>query len=300
MAKSTTKFSKESIYWLNFCQNQTPFKCDDAFHVIQHALNTGEKEIRSPSLRFFPDGWCCVDGLQHFFFYQGCFFHKCPHCQVWKNSKFVTEDKISRDRKIEEYCRKNGVYHVMYGCQWAKMKKSGIEFINYTSQFFDDKNIEEYQLLKAIENESLYGFVQADITSPPNVIERFKAINFPPIFSHVYVSDDMINPVILKNLKEKKKDYSKEKQLSLTFNAKSYLMTTDLCKWYMDQGLEISNITLVVEYIKYQPFKKFISQLVDCRKTADENGQSDLATLYKLKANSTYGSLALDRTKVIY
>ena len=87
-------------------------------------------------------------------------------------------------------------------------------------------------------------------------------------------------------------------KLSLTFHAQSYLMTTDLCQWYMEQGVEISNVTLVVEYIKYQPFKKFINELAECRKIADQNGQSDLAAIFKLLANATYGSLALDRSKV--
>ena len=298
MAKSQTKYSKSAIKWLNFLQNYPPFKTEDTFNLIHHALNTKEKEIKTPTLRFHCDGYCIINGVEHFMFFHGCFFHQCSNCQSGNKSPFITPQKIEEDKKVEAYCRAKGVYHVMFECQWIKLEKSGISYQNFTSQFYDQKDVEETQLLDAIKDGTLYGFIQADIKSPQAVIEKFKSVNFPPIFNHVHVEEDMVNPDILKKLKDKKVDFTKQKQLTLTFTATDYLMTTDLCQWYMDQGLIVENVGFVVEYIKHQPFKNFITKLTECRKEADANGQSDLAALFKLKANSTYGSLALDRSKV--
>ena len=297
MAKSPTKYSKKAIKWLNYCQNQTPFMDGSNLNIIHHALNSGEKEFKTSTVKFHADGYAEINGVQHFLFFHGCCFHQCPNCGKSAGSPFLTPSKVKSDIEVENYCRKQGVYHRIFECQWDQLMKSGVKYKNFTSQFFEKNNIEETDLVEAVKDGSLYGFIQADLTSPDHVIEKYRQVNFPIIFNHVIVEDDMINPSILENLKKKKTDYS-NKQLTLTFHAKSYLMTTDLCQWYMEQGVEISNVTLVVEYIKYQPFKKFINELAECRKVADQNGQSDLAAIFKLLANATYGSLALDRAKV--
>ena len=50
--------------------------------------------------------------------------------------------------------------------------------------------------------------------------------------------------------------------------------------------MELTNVSLAVQYSKDKPLKKFIEKMVDCRKEADRKGQKDLVQIYKLVVNS--------------
>ena len=121
----------------------------------------------------------------------------------------------------------------------------------------------------------------------------------------------MINQKVIKDAEQMQRVLSSE-QLTLTFNAKDYLLTTEvtffpitiniiynhkLFKFYKEVGMELTNVTLVIEYSKDRPLKQFIDKMVQCRKDADRANQKDLVQIYKLVVNSSYGQLGMDMSK---
>ena len=116
MLKKTDNWSLESIEWLNFMQNQEPYRSLD--QQIRHAMNFGEEklELLDPETNdlygFKPDGFIEVHGVTHFLFYDGCRFHECQHqCTTSRNSPH-TRDDTQRDR----VCQHHGVLVKISGC----------------------------------------------------------------------------------------------------------------------------------------------------------------------------------------
>ena len=63
------------------------------------------------------------------------------------------------------------------------------------------------------------------------------------------VDEDMVNPFVRKRLTDSGVKFPLEKQLTLCFNAKDYLLTTDMAKFYIEKGMILSNLSLVIEYL---------------------------------------------------
>ena len=136
--------------------------------------------------------------------------------------------------------------------------------------------------------------IKVDITSPPAVIDHFLKANYPPIYKHVEVDENMVNPFIRKKLIERGVKFPLAKQLTLCFNATDYLLTTDLAKFYVEKGMVLSNLSLVVEYPRTTPLANFVKEITDKRKEATRLQDNNLQNTYKLTANSSYGRLGLN------
>ena len=95
----------------------------------------------------------------------------------------------------------------------------------------------------------------------------------------------MINPVFNSYLKKKKNS----KQLTLCYNAKNILITTETAKFYMDHYMEITNISYAIEFTKDKPLNKFIENATKQRIKATYQKNETLQLLYKLTVNSSYG-----------
>ena len=51
--------------------------------------------------------------------------------------------------------------------------------------------------------------------------------------------------------------------------AKGIILSTDLLKWYLDHGLAVTNITMVIEFMSGYPFKKFQEMVTAGRRKGD-------------------------------
>ena len=126
--------------------------------------------------------------------------------------------------KIKAICQKYGRYVSTTECSW---KKNTIPYKNYTSKFLDrSSDIEEKEIINAILNDEFFGIIECDITSPDSVVNHFSKLNFPPIFQKVQLTEDMVQPKLINDLNDLKRRLQTE-QLTLTFNAKKYLLTTE-------------------------------------------------------------------------
>ena len=275
-------WSVESIHWLDYMQSLPTFKG----HQIQHALNVGEKTVFVGDKSYKVDGYVEIGDKSFILQYDGCAYHNC-NCSISKRSKFTKFDDSIRNRDLS----KIGELIVMKSCLW---NRHDVEYKSSISTFFNSTYISETDILNAVASGDFYGLIQVDITSPPDAIKHFMKLNHPPIFKHVEIDEDMVNEKFREVLKEKKVKFPLEKQLTLCFHAKAYLMTTDLAIFYLSKGLKLSNLQVAIEYPRTRPLEKFVNLVTSKRKEATRLRDNNLQQTYKLVMNSSYGRLGLN------
>ena len=75
-------------------------------------------------------------------------------------------------------------------------------------------------------------------------------------------------------------------------------LATPLLKWYLEQGLIITRIYNVIEYIPIAAFKHFAEQVAQARLDGDRNKDKALvAEMMKLIGNSSYGHMITNKEK---
>ena len=285
---TTVNFSIESIKWLYYMNAQEPFRD----HIIQHALNIGEKKIQVGGHTYFVDGYAEINEKIFFFEFNGCRYHEC-YCEVSRKSKFSKKDDSRKERDLSLL----GTLIKMRECEWYDLIKR--ESPDYPlPNFFARKNISESEILKSVADGNFYGLIQVDIFSPDPVIDYFNKLNHPPIFNHVEVEESMLSNQTVEFLKQRKKKFPLSRQLTLTFHAKNYLMTTDLAKYYMSKGMVLSNLKIALEYNKDQPLAPFVNLVTEKRKEATRMRDNNLQNTYKLCMNSCYGKTGLNLDKI--
>ena len=76
------------------------------------------------------------------------------------------------------------------------------------------------------------------------------------------------------------------------------LFITPLIKWYIEHGLTVENIDLVIEYKPNKCFQEFGEKISEMRRKGDKNPNTNiLSNVYKLFANSAYGKVIENRSK---
>ena len=289
-----SSFSYEAIEWISFLETHDPF-FSKIGKKIQHAMNGGEVEINHFGRRFHPDGFLEHNGIKYLFFYDGCVYHTCQNkCTDFMNSSHINKrDDIERNETLSNF----GVVKYISSCEWRQMRKPDDFKVNL-SYFFNRKTlICENELKTAIENNKIFGIVQCDIQSTHQVEEKFMRLNFPPVFQHTEVTEELIGPSMLALLKSNGLKLPLAKQLTLCFNATNHLITTDQFLFYKRQGFILKNISLVIEYQKDKPLKKFVDIITEERKNATRVKDDSKQQLYKLVANSSYGRMGMNLEK---
>ena len=285
---TSQNFSLNSIRWLSYMNTKEPF----SGHTIYHALNKGEQKITTNGRNYYLDGYCVIDGEQYFLEFDGCMYHQCT-CEVSQKSKFSKRNDSLRHKDLSLI----GTLIVMKECEWNQILIKEKPILNLPN-FFGEKNIEEKAIFDAIENGKFYGIIQCDIFSPDNVIEYFSKLNHPPIFNHIEVEKDMLSDKMIKQLEARKIKFPLEKQLTLSFHAKKYLLTTDLAKFYMSKGMKLTNLQIAIEYNRDQPLASFVNLVTEKRKEATRIRDNNLQNTYKLCMNSCYGKTGLNLEKL--
>ena len=299
--KSSDKYSLDAIAWINYKQGQF-LKPDGTRHVIRHALNFGEVEIKAGSYRtesnlvkykiYKPDGYVVIDDVEHFFEFDGCHHHECPHkCSTYQRFKNRTRDDRWSPRAVTErnaFYETRGVLHTITSCQWYR-QRNNLSFKNYTSAFFRQTDITEQQILSKVESNEFFGLILCDVQSPPEVVERFSRIKFPPVVKTLSCDESMVHPAYVETLKKNNREFPLDPVLTLGFHGKELLLTTEFIKFYLKIGIRISNIALAIEYEQDRALADFVNHVTNERKKATEANNNALQNIYKLVMNSSYG-----------
>ena len=288
---SSSSWSYESIHWLCYMETQAPFRTNERQIRIRHALNGGEIQVSFENRSYKVDGYAEINGIKYLLEFDGCRYHRHT-CEASRTSNINQNDDSQRNKDLKRI----GEFIQIFECDWIKIKPE-IPCTYSISKFFGGKNINGNEILDAVADGSFFGIIRADLRSPQCVIDHFMKVRFPPIFAHVCVEESMVESAMLNLLKEQKVKFPMKEQLSLVFNHDQYLLTTELARFYLSKGMEISNITLALEYTRSKPLKKFINLITSKRKEATLKGDKNLQNTWKLVNNSCYGRLSLNLLK---
>ena len=263
---------------------------------IQHAFSgAGEKKIG----KYFLDGYIewesndelVTTGYEYF----GCRFHSCPfNCGT--ASVQTEEQRVNEIARIEYLDRVLTRLKVIYGCQWKKIKESlrkkNEKIESKVCSFLTRPSVLESEILEAVKSESFYGLLRVDISTPSEVIQKYRKMNFPLIFNHLDITEDLLSPEMLKLAQDRNYDFPRSAK-TLTWNAKGFIACTPLLRFYMELGMEISNLQWALQYEKACPFSDFVNSLVEVRIAAKKDGNGPLGDRAKFVLNSAVGEYSL-------
>ena len=79
-------------------------------------------------------------------------------------------------------------------------------------------------------------------------------------------------------------NFNKGRRLLLTgMEAEEILLSTKMIAWYMQHGIEVSDVLQVVEFVPSKPFKEFVSDIAARRlEGARDPDKKIIAEIYKL------------------
>ena len=296
----TGKFGLLAREWLEWEQKTTKRRID-------HQFNVGEKRLGSRNIPV--DGWDPVNHTAYQF--HGCRFHGCPRCSVPHPFKpdATPEELFEKTQEITRYLRETlGVTVIeVWECEWQARKKSNpligkylktIFKYNYRSPFKEQKNnnnnkqkktkIDDGDVVEAVKNGRLFGLVRCDVEVPDNLRAFFAEMT--PVFKNVEISREDIGTHM--------KDFATTHNLLSTprpaligsYFGKDMLFATPLLRWYIQHGLVVSNVSLIVEYEPTACFQKFAERVTKERRRGDmDKAYAIIAEMFKLLGNSAYG-----------
>ena len=263
---------------------------DGSRAIIQTKFHRGEVSIYNTLLR--RDGWP-VDGFAKTdhgvkcYEFHGERFHRgCPHCQ--QNIR-----NYDWERKKTDILRLGYSLDVIWECEWKRLAR---ELDRTETSLIPDilkVNQTEADILNGIRTGRLYGFIIADIQSPPDVIEEM--YDFPPIITRRVLGEEHLTPFMAAQVKREHPDLKKFKRETLIqcFSAENHLMMTPLAQYYIEQGLVIKNITKFVQYIPNDCIAPFVQHVTAMRIDAELNNLPTKGNTSKIFGNCGYGKVVL-------
>ena len=174
----------------------------------------------------------------------------------------------------------------MRGCEWKRQMQQMDSFpetklgrILYNTDTEDD-------LLEAIMDDSVFGFVVADITTDEATIKKWEddQFLFPPCIQRMQLTKEHLSPFMAQRYKEENKE--PQSTVVQTYNAKQLLLMTEMVKLYLEQGIKVSNVTKVIQYQPGRALAPFVKKVTSMRIAAKEENDEPKGTTAKLMGNS--------------
>jgi len=266
--------------------------------LIRCSITHGEKRVDGKH-NYSLDGYAEVNGKKIGIDYHGCRFHHCPfNCPTVRDP---TAKPLSYDIEREAYIRsKLDVYIVQYGCEFKKLKYKPVGNM-YKFQF--RKHVDATEIIDSVKDGSFFGLVCVDIKSPDSVTKKFEDLGLPLIFQNLDLTEDHLSPT-MKNLAEVNKVKFPRRQLCVTFNGENMLLDSELLRYYIELGMEVTNVYDAMEYIRGKPFKTFVDDLTKLRIDASylskrgKTIEGDMKQMMaKMLLNSSYGRMGMNLKK---
>ena len=265
------------IQWLNYVQSTLPTK-------LEHAYNQGEFVFEGQKV----DGYALINGQHNFYEFLGCQWHpKCPYkCRNTADEQADAEKRHQIWKRKEQFLKEHGKLHVMRECQWKiqveNMQKNGCPKTQM-GRILENDN--ERSLIEAIRTQSVFGFVQCDVTTDPALIEEMKTTLFPPVIKRADIKDECVSPYMRDQMLQQNRKLEGETVVQ-TYNGVQLLLLTPLLQLYLQRGMKISNVTKVIQYVPGAAFKPFVEKVVSMRIAATHDGDDAKQLTAKLYGNS--------------
>ena len=113
-------------------------------------------------------------------------------------------------------------------------------------------------ILEAVKNGNFFGILDVDIFTPKHVQEQFDQINFATIFDKITPGREMLSQNMQTICEKYGRKFPLNPQLTLVYESRNYLITSEMLRYYLQIGLVVKNIHDCVEYQRSKPLRKFI------------------------------------------
>ena len=187
----------------------------------------------------------------------------------------------------------------MWECEYRELRKTEElqAFLATYEQQLDVRTRMTFpELLNEIESGNIFGVVECDIRVPDHKKEKFAEIC--PIFKNTDIPFDAIGEHMQNFVREHKLSEKPRRGLIGSMFAEKILLITPLLQWYIKQGLEVTNIYEVTEFIPRACFDGFADQVSEARREGDRDPSTKIiAETMKLFGNSGYGRSLTNKEK---
>ena len=223
--------------------------------------------------------------------YNGCVFHAhtCldPADPASSWLKISLQERRDRTQRVHQYLHDTCGYHVitMWECEWNERKKSDhtvIEFMKTCSsqkssnrQSLPDPGSDMGSILKAICDDHLFGMAVVDIHTPESLKGKFR--DLPPIFKCANVGRSDVGDHMRSYCEQTGQLPTPRDMLISSYFAVEMLIATPLLKWYMEMGLIVTRVHMVMQYRKEQCFRHVTEEAANKRRAADLDPSQKLA-----------------------
>ena len=143
----------------------------------------------------------------------------------------------------------------------------------------------ENSLIKAIKENSVYGFIECDVETPEEIRKAFGSFLFPPVIQRMDLDESNISPYMKQRINEEGKNLNFSTVVQ-TYSGKKIFLLTSLAKFYLEKGLIISNITKFIQYQPGRALLPFQQKVYNMRVEATKANDEAKSTVSKLFGNS--------------
>ena len=299
--------SKNNVFKKSILSSQTSFKALQWIYIeqesdkcidkngdrvtIQHDYFQGEVTIFNSKV----DGYALIDDVHVVWEFNGCYWHRCSTC--YPNAE-LSEQEIERitswNLKIKRLRDNNCQIHIM----WEHDFKPDISIKTRMPRIL--LNDTESSLLEAVQSEEVFGFLVCSVKTPDHLIKQFDDASFlfPPVIQRTKITEDILSPFMKAQMIQQERKPG-QTTLIQTYNGEDILVMTPLAKFYLDNGIEISNVKQFIQYIPGKGLAPFVNKVTAMRIEATYENDNAKQLTAKLYGNSSYGKCAeaVDRHK---
>ena len=139
-------------------------------------------------------------------------------------------------------------------------------------------------------DETLFGYIVCDVHSPETVVQKWKV--FPPVIKRATLDKSHLTEFTKTQVEKEYDETTSFKRTTLIqcFNDDQHLLFTPLARFYIQEGLELSNISIFIQYHPYKCLKPFIEKCTKMRIEAEKKSEHLKGSTAKIIGNAGYGS----------
>lgn len=176
--------------------------------------------------------------------------------------------KLKKTGEMSEYIRSLGHELIeMWECSWTRYKVTHEVHNRYvypTERFF---RMTKQQILSGIMEGNIFGAIQCDLRVPDHLKSYFAEL--PPVFKNTTVKVEDIGDHMTEFLRSTEKTFKPTRYLIGSMFANKILIITPLLIWYVQHGLEVTEIYQIIEYSPKKCFKSFADKVSEDRRGGD-------------------------------
>ena len=288
----------------------TRLQHEEMYHWMEYVMKTEQVNIKHArnyicEVRIGP---YLVDGYEPvsrtIYEYHGCCYHGCCVCHM-DQTKLGQARKKHTETK-ESYLKKCGhTLRTMWGHKFKELQKKDPTL----KQFVHDRMPPFYRnhrwmtkeptLLKAVMENTLFGFLEVDIHVPDSLLSYFEGM--PPLFCNTDVNYNDIGPFMQQYVKDEGLSEKPRRLLISSMKAEKILLSSPYLRRLLQKGLVVTKIYQVIEYAPKRCFSQFVQDVSNARRAGDiDEDKKMIAETMKLIRNSGYGSLIIDKEKEMF